>query len=164
MCSKNVYHCFFSCCHFHPLNYKTNLSVFSKHYVFVYAAGIWRHAFRDVQATPIFQQLFQYCGFIILNQGRIKGGGGGGGGSISCRPKGSPCELFSDIQFWLTDPKIFLKAPLALMYTHFKGRARAKKKRNFFVKVFQEVPKNAFFGFFQNFACGTEFLIIIGTL
>ena len=26
-------------------------------------------------------------------------------------PKSTPIELFSDIQFWLTDSKIFLKAP-----------------------------------------------------
>ena len=30
------------------------------------------------------------------------------------------------------------------------------KKRNFVVKIFQKAPKNAFFGFFQNFACRAE--------
>ena len=37
------------------------------------------------------------------------------------RPKRSPFELFSDIKSSLTDPKIFLKAPLAPIYTYFKG-------------------------------------------
>ena len=41
---------------------------------------------------------------------------------------------------------------------------RAPKKRNFLVKVFQKVSKNAFFGlFFQNFACGAENLAKTGT-
>ena len=39
-----------------------------------------------------------------------------------------------------------------------------QKKRNFSVKIFQKVPKNAFFGlFFQNFACGAKNLAKIGT-
>ena len=43
----------------------------------------------------------------------------------------------------------FLKAPLATIYTNFKGGARAKKG-NFLVKTIQKTP---FFGlFFQNFA------------
>ena len=42
----------------------------------------------------------------------------------------------------VTDPKSFLKAPKSIK---FEGRAR--------VKIFQKVPKNAYFGlFFQNFA------------
>ena len=57
-------------------------------------------------------------------QGRIKGGGAGVGrpplrDSTPCGPKRSPFELFFDIHFWLTDPKIFLKATLAPLYTNF---------------------------------------------
>ena len=38
-------------------------------------------------------------------------------------------------------------APLAPKYTNFEGE-RAPKKRNFLVKNFQKVPKNAFFACF----------------
>ena len=85
---------------------------------------------------------------LIIRPGTDLGGGMGGRGgglflflrdSTPCRPKVSPFELFSDIQFWLTDPKIFLKALLAPIYTNFKGGMRAKK-RNFLVKIFQKVP------------------------
>ena len=47
----------------------------------------------------------------------------------------------------VSDLKIFLKAPLAPIYTNFEGGVRAKK-RNFLVKIFHKVPKNAFFGSF----------------
>ena len=61
------------------------------------------------------------------------------------------------------DPKNFLKASLAPTYIILMGRAR-RKKRNFSVKIFQKVPKNAFFGlFFQNFACSAKSLAKIGT-
>ena len=47
------------------------------------------------------------------------------------------------------DPKSFLRAPLEPIYTNFEGGGggggeRAPKKRNFLVKVFRKVPKNAF--------------------
>ena len=79
-------------------------------------------------------------------RGDLGEGGGGGGGrtppSSGIRPpadpKGPPFDTFSEIHFWPTDPKIFLKAPWAPIYTNFGG-ARAKKKRNFFVKIFQKV-------------------------
>ena len=51
-------------------------------------------------------------------------------------PKGPPFELFWDIHFWQTDPKIFLKAPSAPINTNFEGGARAEKKSNFLVKNF----------------------------
>ena len=54
-------------------------------------------------------------------------------------PKGPPFDTFLEIYFWPTDPKIFLKAPLAPIYTNFEGE-RAPKKRDFFVKIFQKVP------------------------
>ena len=80
-------------------------------------------------------------------RGGFKGGGGGGrtplpsGIRPPADPKGPPFDTFSEIP---TDPKIFLKAPLAPIYTNFEGE-RAPKKRYFFVKIFQKVPKNGFF-------------------
>ena len=73
-------------------------------------------------------------------------GGGGGGRPLSgirppADPKGPPFDTFSEIHFWPTHPKLFLKAPLAPIYTNFEGE-RAPKKRDFFVKIFQKVPKN----------------------
>ena len=41
--------------------------------------------------------------------------------SNPCRPKGSPFDTFSEIHFSPTDPKSFLKAPLAPIYTNFEG-------------------------------------------
>ena len=52
--------------------------------------------------------------------------------------------------YLVTNRKIFLKAPLAPIYTNFEGGARAKKQRVFLVKILQKVPKNAFFGLFFN--------------
>ena len=55
--------------------------------------------------------------------------GGGGGGRTPppsgiwppADPKGPPFDTFSEIHFWPTDPKIFLKAPLAPIYAIFEG-------------------------------------------
>ena len=59
--------------------------------------------------------------------------------------KGPPFGIFYDIHFW---PKIFLKAPLAPVYTNFEGE-RAPIKRDFVVKIFLKVPKTTFLtGFF----------------
>ena len=89
-----------------------------------------------------------------------RGGFRGRGGGISdapppssgirppADPKGPPFDTFSEIHFWPTDPKIFLKSPLAPIYTNFEGE-RAPKKRDFFVKIFQKVPKNGFFDCFS---------------
>ena len=54
-----------------------------------------------------------------------------------------PFELFCDMHFWLTDPKIFLNAPLApIFYTNYEGGANYE-----------------LFGvFFQIIACGAEYL------
>ena len=64
---------------------------------------------------------------------------GGGGGRTppfsGIRPltdtKGPPFELFSDIQCWLTDPKTFLKAPLAPQYILILRGERTPKKQKF---------------------------------
>ena len=51
----------------------------------------------------------------------------------------------------MKDPKVFLKVPSAAIYTSLKGGARAEKKRDFLVKFFQKVPKNAFLDCFSKF-------------
>ena len=51
-------------------------------------------------------------------------------------PKG-PFDTFSEIHFWPTDPKIFLKAPLAPIYTKSEGE-RAPKKTQFFCQNFSK--------------------------
>ena len=75
--------------------------------------------------------------------------------SIPCGPKGSP------LWYLLRNP--FLKAPWAPKYTNFEGE-RAPKNRDFLVKIFQKVPKNAFLDyFFQKLARGAENLPKTGT-
>ena len=95
---------------------------------------------------------------VYIEAGADLGGGRGGGGADAlpsgirppADPKGPPFDTFSEIHFWPTDPKIFLKAPSAPIYTNFEGE-RAPKKRDFFVKIFQKLPKNGFFDcFFKN--------------
>ena len=54
-------------------------------------------------------------------------------------PKGPPFDTFSKIHFWPTDTKIFLKAPLAPIYTNFEGE-RAPKKTRFLSKFFKNLP------------------------
>ena len=75
----------------------------------------------------------------------------------SADPKAPPFGTFLEIHFWPTDPKIFLKAPLAPIYTYFQGEGAPKKTR-FFVKIFQKVPKNGFLTcfFFQKIVCGAK--------
>ena len=110
-----------------------------------------------------FSKNFVFC------SGADLGGGGGGGWSAGlwtplpsgirtpANPKGPPFDNFSEIYFWPTDPKIFLKAPLAPIYTNFEGERAPEKKTRFFVKIFQKVPKKGFFDcFFFKFACGAE--------
>ena len=62
--------------------------------------------------------------------------------------KGPLCTILR-YPYLVTDPKKFLKAPSPPIYTNFEGRVRAKK-RDFLVKTFQKVLKNAFFGLFFN--------------
>ena len=56
------------------------------------------------------------------------------------------------ILFWLTNLKMFLKAPWAPKYTNFEGGARAKN-RNFLVKTFQKVLKTPFLACFFSKLC-----------
>ena len=43
-------------------------------------------------------------------------------------PKGPPFDTFEEIPFWPTDPKHFLKAPLAPVYTNLEGEHAPKKR------------------------------------
>ena len=71
---------------------------------------------------------------------RGKGAGGLDASSSGIRPpadpKGPPFDTFSEIHFWPTDPKMFLKAPI---YTSLEGE-RGPKKTLFFC---QNYPKSA---------------------
>ena len=60
-----------------------------------------------------------------------------------------PFDTFSEIHFWPTDPKIFLKAPLAPIYTNFEGERASKKTRFFLSKLFKKCPKTAFLTVFS---------------
>ena len=90
-------------------------------------------------------------------KGRIWGGGGGGvwtppfpsGIRPPADPKGRPFDTFSEIHFWPTDPKIFLKAPLAPIYTNLEGERAPKKTQFFLSKVFKKRPKTAFLTVFS---------------
>ena len=80
--------------------------------------------------------------FLVILRGGFRGGGDAPPSGIRppADPKGpSPFDTFSEIHLWPTDTKIFLKAPLAPIYTNFEGE-RAPKKTRFFVKIFQKVP------------------------
>ena len=59
-------------------------------------------------------------------------------------PKGPPFDTFSEIHFWPTDPKIFLKAPLAPICTNFEGE-RAPKKKRFFCQSFSKSAQKRLF-------------------
>ena len=91
-----------------------------------------------------------------LSPGADLGGWGGGGccgrpslrDSTPCRPKGSPLWYFQQIQFRPTNPKNFLKAPLAPIYTKFKGGARAKKNAIFWSKFSKKYLKMPFLDWF----------------
>ena len=100
----------------------------------------------------------------LLLSVKARGGFRGGAGadasvlrdSTPADPKGPLCGTFSEIDFWSTGPKIFLKAPLAPIYTNFV-RGSARQKKGFFCQHFPKVLKNCFFDlFFQKFACGAK--------
>ena len=71
--------------------------------------------------------------------------GGGGGRPLPsgirppADPRGPPLYYFEK-SILVTDPKIFLKAPLAPIYTNFEGSGARAKKRQFFRQNF---PKSA---------------------
>ena len=100
----------------------------------------------------------------VLTRGEFSGLVGGRGcrrtssfrDSIPCRPNGSPFELIWDIHLWLTDPKTFLMAPLAPIYTKFKRGARIEKTQFFGNNFSKKAEKTPFWPFFHNFACGSK--------
>ena len=105
--------------------------------------------------STIFETACSLC--FDLSAGADLGGGGNAntpppppppsGIQSPCRHKGSPFYNVLRYQFVVTDPKIFLKAPLAPIYTNVDGGERPKK-RDFLVKIFQKVPENVFFCLF----------------
>ena len=79
---------------------------------------------------------------------KIRGGFKGGGGrtlllrdSTPCRPRGSTLSYFLRHPFLVTDTKIFLKAPLAPMYTNFEKERAPKKNAIFLSKFSKKCPK-----------------------
>ena len=86
-------------------------------------------------------------------RGGFRGGGGGTPSPSGIRPpadpKGPPFDTFSRIHFWPTEPKIFLKAPLAPIYTNFEGERAPKKNAIFLSKFFKKCPKTAFLTVFS---------------
>ena len=59
--------------------------------------------------------------------------------STTRHPKSPSLVLFYDIHFWPIDPKIFLKAHLAPVYSDLEGKARSNK-----CDFFKKFPKTAF--------------------
>ena len=110
-----------------------------------------------VKSRPRFLRLSVVITNIRQLQGRIygrRGGGGGGRPPSGIRPpvdpKGPPPpDTFSEIHFWPTDPKIFLKAPLAPIYTNFEGE-RAPKKNAIFCQNFSKSAQKRLFDYFFN--------------
>ena len=81
--------------------------------------------------------------------------------STPCRPKGPLCIILR-YPFLVTDPKMFLKAPLRQYILILSGSAR-RKNAIFFGKNFQKSP--LFWPiFFHNFACGAEISAKTGSL
>ena len=93
---------------------------------------------------------------MFMSRGGFRGGGGRGGADAPSSgirppadPKGPPFDTFSEIHFWPTDPKIFLKAPLAPMYTNFEGERAPKKNAIFLSNFFKKCPKTDFLTVFS---------------
>ena len=61
-----------------------------------------------------------------------------------------------------TDPKFFLQASSAPIYTNFEGEVRAKK-RAFLVKIFQKCLKTPFWPVFKKFDCDAKKLAEAGS-
>ena len=81
----------------------------------------------------------------------IRGGFREGGGGVCLRNS-----------FWPTEPKIFLKALWAPVYTNFEAE-RAPKNAIFLSTLSKKCPKTAFLTcfFFQKFACSAENLVYL---
>ena len=92
---------------------------------------------------------------VMFEAGADLGGGRRGGWTLPlgirppADPKGPTFDTFSEIHFWPTDPKIFLKAPLAPIYTNVEGECAPKKTHFFLSKFFKKCPKTAFLTVFS---------------
>ena len=64
--------------------------------------------------------------------------------STASPTKVSPLVLFDDICLRLTNPKVFVKSPLAPIFTNFEVQ-RAPRKTYFFGQVFPKNAQNSFF-------------------
>ena len=150
---------------------------FHAHFVFIFAPSFQENG------MFLFGELFFQLTFSDRNKTfnkqfsmplwryRLRGGFRGGGGAADASPsgirppvdpKGPPFDTFSEIHFWPTDPKIFLKAPSAQIDTNFEGE-RAPKKTRFFCQNFSKsAQKRLFWLFFFKFACGAESFAKIG--
>ena len=97
----------------------------------------------------------------IIPAGADLGGGGRtppppSGIRLPADPKGSPLCTILRYPNLVTDPKNFLKAPLAPIYTYFEVGARAKKRNFFGQNVLKSAQKCRFWPVFQNFACSAR--------
>ena len=111
----------------------------------------------------IFKMIVHQYQIASTSSGFRGGGGGGGGGADAPFPRGfdplptqrvPPLGLFK---------KCISGRPFEQYILILRGE-RAPKKRDFLVKIFQKVTKNAFFGlFFQSFDCGAENLAETGS-
>ena len=124
------------------------------------------------QKTPLRRREANKKSMMMMIRGGFGGGGGGVRGADASslrdltpyRPKGSPLGYFLGNPCLVTDPSSFLKAPLAPTCNNFEGERARQKKRNFFCKFFQKVPKYGFsYLFFQKCACGAETLAKIAS-
>ena len=119
--------------------------------------------YKDQQKLEIHGWFHTISNLVIEDRGGFRGGGGGGGRTPPpsgirppADPKGPPFDTFSEIHFWRTDPKIFLKAPI---YTNFEGERAPKKNAIFLSKFFKKCPKTAFFDcFFKNLPAAQKIL------
>ena len=103
---------------------------------------------------------------MIFQPGADLGGGGRTllfrDSSTPSRPKWPPLCTILRYPFLGTDPKIFLKASSAPIYTNFEGEARAEK-RAFLVKIFQKRLKMPFWPVFQKYDCDAKKLAEAGS-
>ena len=102
--------------------------------------------FFRVSINELIYHLYRY-------RGGLRGGGGADAPLSGIRPpadpKGPPFDTLSEIHFWRTDPKIFLKAPLAPINTNFEGERAPKKNAIFLSTFFKKCPKTAFLTVFS---------------
>ena len=93
--------------------------------------------------APVEKGQVRFCFVMKLSSDEAKdmvshrGGFKGGGIQPTADQNGPICTVLR-YPFWLTDPKVFLKAPLAPIFTYFEEEARAKR-HIFLITIFQKV-------------------------